>query len=76
MGRRERRNLRERSAKVQRLINGITQNPSITLTLATLQTWLDVRLDAAERILSRLASSGVLREVNKGMFVPGRVLGC
>ena len=76
MGRRERRNIRERSAKVQRLINGITENPSITLTIASLQQWLDVRVDAAERILSRLASSGLLREVNKGMFVPGRLVGC
>ena len=72
----ERRNMRERSAKVQRLINGITQNPSITLTIASLQQWLDVRVDAAERILSRLASSGLLREVNKGTFVPGRLVGC
>ena len=76
MRKRERRNIRERSAKLQRLINGITQNPSITLTLATLQMWLDVRVDAAERILSRLASSGLLREVNKGMFVPGRLISC
>ena len=67
----ERRNLRSRAAVVQRVIDGIVQNPSVTLTVKTLQQWLGVPLDAAERILERLASSGLVREVQKGVWTRG-----
>ena len=67
----ERRNLRSRAAVVQRVIDGIVQNPSVTLTVQTLQQWLGVPLDAAERILERLASSGLVREVQKGVWTRG-----
>jgi hypothetical protein len=70
----ERRNLRERAAKVQRLAQGVIQNPSVTLTVDTLCEWLSVPAEAAERILQRLISSGVVREVQRGMFVPARTL--
>ena len=70
----ERRNLRERGAKVQRLVQGVLQNPSVTLTLDTLCEWLSVPTEAGERILQRLISSGVVREVQRGMFVPARAL--
>ena len=70
----ERRNLRERGAKVQRLVQGVIQNPSVTLTVDTLCEWLSVPAEAAERILQRLISSGVVREVQRGMFVPARAL--
>jgi hypothetical protein len=67
----ERRNIKSRAAVVQRVIDGIVQNPSVTLTVNTLQTWLGVPLDAAERILDRLASSGLVREVQKGVWARG-----
>ena len=67
----ERRNIKARAAVVQRVIDGIVQNPSVTLTVNTLQTWLDVPIDAAERILDRLASSGLVREVQKGVWARG-----
>jgi hypothetical protein len=67
----ERRDLNGRAAVVQRVINGIVQNPSVTLTVATLQEWLGVPLEAAERILGRLASSGLVREVHKGVWARG-----
>ena len=70
----ERRNLRDRGAKVQRLVQGVIQNPSVTLTVDTLCDWLSVPAEAAERILQRLKSSGVVREVQRGMFVPARAL--
>ena len=70
MGHTERRNVRERSAKTRRLITSLTENPSVTLTLETLQVWLDVHIEAAQRILSRLVSSGLVHEVTRGMFVP------
>jgi hypothetical protein len=64
----ERRNLTARAAVVQRVINGVVQNPSVTLTVDTLQKWLDVPVDAAARILQRLTSSGLVREVDKGVW--------
>jgi hypothetical protein len=67
----ERRNIKNRAAVVQRVIDGIVQNPSVTLTVNTLQTWLGVPMDAAQRILDRLASSGLVREVQKGVWARG-----
>ena len=67
----ERRNIAARAAVVQRVINGVVQNPSVTLTVETLQKWLNIPRDAAERILDRLASSGLVREVQKGVWARG-----
>ena len=64
----ERRNLVRRGALVQRVITGITQTPDLILTVAAVQQWLDVPQEAAERILERLASSGLLEEVQKGVW--------
>lgn len=67
----ERRNISARAAVVQRVINGVVQNPSVTLTATTMQQWLNIPQDAAERILARLASSGLVREVQKGVWARG-----
>ena len=67
--RQERRNVRERSAKLQRVVNLALENPSVTLRVETLGAWLNVQLDAAQRILSRMVSAGLLREVQRGVFV-------
>ena len=67
----ERRNIKNRAAVVQRVIDGIVQNPSVMLSVNTLQTWLGVPMDAAQRILDRLASSGLVREVQKGVGARG-----
>jgi hypothetical protein len=67
----ERRNIQSRAAVVQRVIDGVVQNPSVTLSVNTLQTWLGVPMDAAQRILDRLASSGLVREVQKGVWARG-----
>ena len=69
--REERRNIRTRSALVQRVIDSVVQNPSVTLSVNTLQQWLDVPLDAAQRILQRLASSGLVQEVQRGVWAQG-----
>jgi DNA-binding IclR family transcriptional regulator len=75
MGRNERRNVRERGALVQRLLKGVLQNPSLTLSVETLQAWLNVPVDAAERILTKLVSAGLVREVSSGVWVPGPLPG-
>jgi len=67
----ERRDSSARAAVVKRVINGVVQNPSVTLTVDTLQQWLDIPADAAQRILGRLASSGLVREVQKGVWARG-----
>ena len=67
----ERRNIRERSLVTRRLIQGLQENPSLTLTVDTLQSWLDIPMEAAQRILDRLASSGLVREVQKGVWARG-----
>lgn len=67
----ERRNIRARAAIVQRVIDNIVQNPSVTLTVNTMQTWLGVPMEAAQRILQRLASSGLVREVQRGVWARG-----
>ena len=74
-GRKERRNMRERRALVQRLITGVLQNPSLTLSVETLQAWLNVPVDAAERILANLVSAGLLREIGSRVWVPGPLPG-
>jgi DNA-binding GntR family transcriptional regulator len=67
----ERRNLRERGAIVRRVIEDVIANPSVTLTVDTMQAWLNVPNGAAQRILARLASSGLVREIQHGIFVRG-----
>jgi hypothetical protein len=52
--RKELRNLPERSAKLQRVVNVVLENPSVTLRVETLGAWLNVQLDTAERILTRM----------------------
>jgi hypothetical protein len=64
----ERRNIRTRAAIVQRVIDGIVHNPSVTITVHTLQQWLGVPSDAARRIVERLIASGLLKEVQKGVW--------
>ena len=67
----ERRNIKHRAATVQRVIEGVVHNPSVTLTVNTVQQWLNVPTEAAERILHRLASSGLVKEVQSGTWVRG-----
>ena len=69
--REERRNMEARAAVVKRVVDGIVQNPSVMLSVSTLQSWLDVPAEAAQRILQRLASSGLVREVQRGVWARG-----
>jgi hypothetical protein len=67
----DRRNAQLRSEVVRSIINRVVQNPSVTLTVETLQQWVGLPVDAADRILRRLASSGLVREVNRGVWARG-----
>ena len=71
MANKERRNRAARSALLQSIVNSVLQNPSVTLSVDTLQEWVGLSKDAAERILMRLAESGLVREIREGVFVRG-----
>ena len=71
MRNRERRNLRERGAVVRCVVNDIIQKPSVTVSVESLCAWLNVPIDAAQRILMSLAASGLVREVKAGIWVRG-----
>jgi len=71
MANKERRNRTARSALLQAIVNSVLQNPSVTLSVDTLQAWVGLSKDAAERILVRLADSGLVREIREGVFVRG-----
>jgi DNA-binding GntR family transcriptional regulator len=75
MAKKERRNSKVRSALLQSIVNGVLQNPSVTLSVETLQAWVGLSSDAAERILMRLADSGLVREIKEGVFVRGTLPG-
>ena len=75
MPQQERRNLRARSAIVQRLSASLIENPSVTLSVETLRVWLNVPVDAAERILAKLIATGLVREIQEGLWVPTTRIG-
>jgi CRP-like cAMP-binding protein len=64
----ERRNLIVRAAVVQRVVSDVVQNPSVMLSVAMLQQWLGLPVEAASRILDRLAASGLVSEIEKGVW--------
>ena len=70
----ERRNVEARAALLRRIADDIIHNPSVTLTAETMRMWLGIPIDGAERILQRLAASGLLRELQKGMWAPSNWL--
>ena len=67
----DRRDKGRRAEVVRCVLDRIVQNPSVTLTVETLQEWLKVPGDAAERILQRLVDSGLMREVRRGEWARG-----
>jgi hypothetical protein len=67
----ERRNITYRASVVQRVVDGVVQNPSVMLSVGMLEQWLGVPADAAHRILNRLVSSGLITEVQRGMWRRG-----
>lgn len=67
----ERRDKTRRAEVVRAVIDRVVQNPSVTLTVDTMQQWLNVPVEAAERILRRLVDSGLMREVRRGEWARG-----
>ena len=67
----ERRNISTRAAVVQRVIKGVVHDSPAKLTADSLQARLGAPPDAARRILDRLASSGLVHEVENSVWVRG-----
>lgn len=71
----DRRDKIRRAKAVRLVLDRVLQNPSVTLSVTTLQQWLHVPMDAAERILQRLVDSGLMREVRRGVWARGALPG-
>jgi hypothetical protein len=64
----DRRDTTRRAELVRSVVAGVVRNPYAVVTLESLQNWLHVPGAVAERILHRLVSSGLLREVQAGVW--------
>jgi hypothetical protein len=71
----DRRDKTRRAKIVRCLLDSVVENPSLMLSVPTLQQWLQVPADAAQRILQRLVDAGVMREVRRGVWVGGAIPG-
>jgi predicted transcriptional regulator of viral defense system len=69
---RERRNITQRQRISAQIRAALT--PSILLTVDETQRLLRLHKDACQRILRRLVESGVLREVQRGVYTPTALL--
>ena len=64
----DRREKGRRAEVVRTVVAHVVQNPETTLTLQALQEDLNVPPEAATRIVERLVSAGVIREVRRGVW--------
>jgi predicted transcriptional regulator of viral defense system len=67
----ERRDLQRRGEFLKRIIDCIVQNPDEAVTIRRVEELLAVPLDAAQRIVERLAACGVLYEARRGIWLHG-----
>ena len=64
----ERRDTTRRAELVRSIVAGVVRNPYAVITCESLQTWLHIPGTVAQRILDRLVSSGLMREVTTGVW--------
>jgi DNA-binding IclR family transcriptional regulator len=65
----DRRQRGRRADVVRAVVTHIVQNANTTVTLEDLQTALQVPPEAATRIVERLVSAGVVRQVKPGVWM-------
>jgi Fic family protein len=65
---RDRRNYARRGQVIDRIVSRVVRNPSARFTFARFRTMLGVPEDAARRILGCLTSTGLLVEVERGIW--------
>ena len=64
----ERRERGRRAEVVRSVVSQVVQNPHGWITLEGLQSSLHIPPSAAMRIIERLVSAGVVREVRRGIW--------
>lgn len=64
----ERRETARRAEVVRAVVDHVVHKRDTTVTLEGLQDSLHIPADAAERIVGRLVSAGIVREVNDGVW--------
>lgn len=68
----DRRNYARRAEVIRRIVDGVVQNPSASFTVQRFRAMLEVPEDAAGRILACLASTGLIVEIGRGVWVRSR----
>ena len=64
----DRRDTLRRAELVRSVVAGVVRNPYAVVTRESLQNWLHIPRAVADRILNRLVSSGLLREIDDGVW--------
>ena len=64
----DRRNYARRGEVIDRIVSRVVRNPRARFTLARFRAMLGVPEDAARRILGCLTSTGLLVEVERGIW--------
>jgi DNA-binding IscR family transcriptional regulator len=64
----ERRERGRRAEVVRSVVTHVVQNPEGRVTVESLQNSLQIPPAAATRIVERLVSAGLVREVNRGVW--------
>ena len=64
----DRRDTARRAELVRSIVAGVVRNPYAVITSESLEHWLHVPGAVAERILARLASAGLIREIEAGIW--------
>ena len=64
----DRRDTTRRAELVRSIVAGVVRNPYAVITRESLERWLHVPRAVAERILARLVSSGLVREIAAGVW--------
>jgi hypothetical protein len=64
----DRRNVARRAELVRSIVAGVVRNPYAVVTRESLEHWLRIPRAVAERILNRLVSAGLVREVSDGVW--------
>jgi len=64
----DRRDTTRRAELVRSIVAGIVRNPYAVVTRESLQHWLHIPRAVADRLIERLVSSGLIREVAAGVW--------
>jgi hypothetical protein len=64
----DRRDTTQRAELVRSIVAGVVRNPYAVVTRQSLEDWLHISRGVADRLLERLVSSGLMREIRAGVW--------